>query len=480
MKKLILLLLLAPLIVFGQTKKNVILIVADDLGYGDISRNDTVYSTPIIDSLANNGAYFDRFYAAPGCTPTRAMLMTGQYAHKTSMHVSVILRYEERHLPLDFKILPEYLQDAGYMTGISGKWHLGHAQPEHLPDSRGFEWTSGVHTFGQLDYFSYESNVNNPGSGGIDLIENGQPDQAIGTNQYYTNLTGDRAVDFIQKNANGEQPFFLYLPFLAPHRSDDSSDRNQIPADSLSIAPSSGYTTLERQYWVMLKMLDNEIGRIWQQVKESGIEEETIIIFMSDNGGDIDFGGNNAVLSGEKGQTTDGGMRVPLIWYEKGAVNPIVIDTNVATFDLLPSILAANGLSIPSNVDGENIAPLLRGQSGFPQRTLLAYYIPGRQYVLYRGDYKLCNNCTAYMTSGNPLSDNIRMYNTHSDPGEATNIIGANTVLRDLMLQALQGETELSSTITGSVENNPPSGWVAPLFWGTAIQFSNPNYFYKN
>lgn len=456
---------------------NIIFIAADDLGYGDISRNDTMHYTPIIDSMANNAAYFDYAYAQPACTPTRAEWLTGKYAFRTGMHVSTILRYEERHLPLEEKLLPEYLQDMGYMTGMVGKWHLGHAQPEHYPDARGFEWTSAISGYGAMEYFSYESDSGFESDGGIDLVINGQPDSAIGTNQYLTFLHGDRCVDFIQKNAISGNPFFLYASFFAPHISDNSTIKNEIPTDSLTIAPTAGRDSLQRKKYVMLKMLDNQVKRIWDEVIAQGIEDNTIIIFYSDNGGDTNYGSSNGTLTGKKGDITEGGMRIPMFWYHKNTVAAQVIDTMIFPVDILPSIISAAGGTPPGGIDGSDITPLLDSGT-IPTRTMIGAYIPGKLYALYRAGFKLCNNCDETIIGQNPVAEDLTMYNIRTDPTESIDVIGSNTALRDTMQEVLDGETAQDRTTTGAIVNSPPGGWAQVYFWGTVYQFANPNYYY--
>ena len=188
------------------TKPNIIFILADDLGWADVGWHGSDIRTPHLDKLAERGAKLEQFYVLPVCSPTRAALMTGRYPIRHGLQVGVVRPWAQYGLPLDERTLPQALKEAGYSTHISGKWHLGHFQPEYLPTRRGFDTQYG-HYNGAIDYFTHDRD------GGHDWHRNDQESQDKG---YATSLLGDEAVRVIEQ-AQAGKPFFLYLPFNAPH-----------------------------------------------------------------------------------------------------------------------------------------------------------------------------------------------------------------------------------------------------------------------
>jgi arylsulfatase A-like enzyme len=458
------------------SKPNIIFMMADDLGYSDISTTGSPYDTPSIDSLANQGVFFARHYAYPACTPTRGALMTGRYPLRYALWQVVISRYDSRGISASENkyMLPRLLKEAGYQTAIIGKWHLGHMYPEYLPHTRGFDYAFGT-AYGLVDYYdwSYEN--------ATDCRENGNfypPSEHNGPTTYFTDAIADKCEDYLDSWANcSNSPFFLFVPFTAPHIAPYGigDTRVQIPIDSLANAPTN-LTSTQRRYWVMMRQLDYAVSRIVNKVRDLGIEEETIIIFASDNGGDVDYGGNNAPFRGEKNDLTEGGIRVPAIWYHKNTVSPAVVNEPIQIEDFHPTLLKIAGRDISdieANLDGEDISPLLSGGTIQPRMFIKQYQrtnnVAVREWAVISGDYKLCSNCG----TGTPL------YNVTTDLGELTDISGSNPAIVSQLMSYANSFEAATQYATGVYYNfTPPSGWNTIQKWAVPETFYDPDYYY--
>ena len=248
-------------------KPNIIIILTDDLGWGDVSYHDGPIPTPNIDALANRGVEMNRFYSAPTCSPTRASMLTGI----NSLANGVIRPYanprtESYGMPLYHKILPEYLLEAGYQTALSGKWHLGMSSDEYLPSSRGFQQTYG-HMNGGIDYYDHSF------SGRLDWHRDNIP---LVEDGYATNLIANEAIRII-KNKDKNKPLFLYVAFNAPHT--PIQVENDVMNELLFIEDID-----DRRYAANIFSLDREIGKIIDVIENENLLENTIILFFSDNG----------------------------------------------------------------------------------------------------------------------------------------------------------------------------------------------------
>ena len=304
------LILLFSISLLSSERPNIIIIITDDLGWGDVSYNGGPINTPNIDKLAHDGLQMNRFYSAPTCSPTRAALFTGINSLKNGIIRPLNNPTAERYgLPLKHKILPEYLKEIGYQTALSGKWHLGMFSDEYLPRNRGFESTYG-HLGGGIGYFDHAL------SGRLDWHRNGE---ILYEDGYSTTLIADEAIRIIE-NKNNETPLFLYVAFNAPH--------TPIQAEEKIINNLSDISDKkERVYAANIITLDREIGKIIDAIESKGILNETIIIFFSDNGPVFDIDpiaatiapdildskGNTLGLKGSKGSAYEGGIRVPAV-----------------------------------------------------------------------------------------------------------------------------------------------------------------------
>jgi arylsulfatase A-like enzyme len=323
---------------------NIVVILTDDQGYADISFNPQhppEVSTPHMDALAGEGVFFSQAYTSGNvCSPTRAGLMTGRYQQRYGIYTA---GEGGSGLPLDARIFPQFLKPAGYVCGALGKWHLG-LTPQYNPASRGFDEFYGFLGRGAHDYFK----LDNPDS---PLYRNLQPIEDEG---YLTTRLTDEAVSFIERRHG--QPFYLHLAYNAVHAP------AQAPAEDVkkfNTADPDRDTLM-----AMLKHLDLGVGRVIETLKKQGVWENTLLFFLTDNGGSRAMHANNAPLRGFKQQNYEGGIRTPFIvsWparFKGGRT----VDTPVISLDILPTALAAAGVSRPENepLDGRNLLPLLLG-----------------------------------------------------------------------------------------------------------------------
>jgi arylsulfatase A-like enzyme len=387
---------------------NILVIVADDLGYADLGfQGGKDIPTPNIDSIAAGGARFTNGYVSgPYCSPTRAGMLTGRYqqrfGHEFNPGGEGGGGGNGLGLPLSEATIANRLQQAGYVTGLVGKWHLGSGAKLH-PMQRGFDefygFLGGAHT-----YFDKQEAAVMRGT------------TRISEPEYLTDAFGREAVSFIERNQ--QKPFFLYLAFNAVH--------TPMEADKDRLAKFSSIASKPRQtYAGMLSAMDDAVGKVLKTLRASQLEENTLIFFISDNGGPTMQGTTinssiNTPLRGSKRTTLEGGVHVPFLVYWKGKITPgTVLDQPVIQLDIQPTALAAAGIEVKPEwkLDGVNLLPFIKGQaSGKPHETL--YWRLGEQNAIRHGDWKLVQydlNVDNYPTKGVTAP---RLYNLKDDIGE--------------------------------------------------------------
>lgn len=366
---------------YAQTKRpNVVIILADDLGYRDVGFQgfDKEIKTPNIDALAKSGVRFTNAYVScPVCSPSRAGLLTGRYQEKFGHEHNPAPDIEDRGkfgLPLDQVTLANVMKNAGYATGAIGKWHEG-TKPEYRPQKRGFDeffgFLGGAHGY-------LNSKIE---TGGENSIRRG--DQPVDEPAYLTDAIGREAVSFIDRHQ--KEPFFLYVPFNAVHTPQAAPPRYQKPFEDV--------TDHKRHMLLsMLYALDENVGKIVSKIRDAGLEDNTLIIFFSDNGGPTDSNGSeNVPLRGYKGQVWEGGIRIPFAMHWKGQISgDQVIDQKIISLDLFPTILAATGTTPDEkpNLDGVNLLPLVKGEAKFTAHETL-YWRFSPAWAIRDGDFKL-------------------------------------------------------------------------------------------
>lgn len=395
------------------TPPNIVLIVADDLGYGDLGcYGSKIHATPNIDALAASGLRFTDFHSAgPMCTPTRAAMLTGQYQQRFGREFDSALGEAQHDMGLPHKAvtIAEVLKPAGYATACFGKWHLGY-QPPWLPPDQGFDEFRGLAS-GDGDYHTHIDR-----SGGEDWWHGNQIEMASG---YTTELLTRYSLDFI--DINRERPFFLYLPHLAIHfpwqGPDDPAHRQKgghYAKDKWGIIPNPG--NVSPHVTAMIAALDESVGRIIAALKERQLDRNTVVIFTSDNGGYLTYApsfrniSSNGPLRDQKGSIYEGGHRVPTIISWPGRVPPAVTHEIAHSTDLLPTIAQITGTSQrASATDGIDLSLLLFSGEPLPDRML--FWRLGDKHALRSGPWKLCIN-----------GKRTELYDLEHDVGETTNL----------------------------------------------------------
>jgi arylsulfatase A-like enzyme len=398
-------------------RANILVIVADDLGYADIGIHGCRdIPTPNVDSLAENGIRFTNAYVSgPCCTPTRAGLLTGRYPQRFGVEFNLSLDPAHRDfgLPLGETTIADRLKAAGYRTAIFGKWHLGSADRFH-PMARGFDDFFGF-LGGRHSFLEAGRATTNP-------ILDGRTPVAMRT--YLTDAVADRAVDFIDRHST--ERFFLYLAFNAVHTPLEATAKYLARFEHIK-------DERRRTYAAMLSAMDDGIGKTLAALRAHKLEESTLIIFLSDNGGPVMAtttinGSSNGPLRGSKRQTWEGGIRVPLLMQWKGHLAAGKTEARpVIQLDILPTALAAAGVEPRPEeaLDGVNLLPFVTGGSaGLPHGTL--YWRFGGMMAIRKGDWKLLKTSEGPLRDTDPavLSDlsGAQLYNLANDIGETTNL----------------------------------------------------------
>lgn len=346
---------------------NIVLIVADDLGWNCVGYHSNLVRTPQIDRLADQGVILDRFYVSPMCSPTRAGIMTGRYPMRYGMARSVVRPWARYGLPPDEHTLPELLAAAGYgHRGVFGKWHLGHLEPKWHPLSQGFTEFKGQYN-GAADYWTRDR------MGQIDWHTNDTPHEEQG---YTTNLIAEAACQFIRTHA-GQEPFFCYVPFTAPHDPFQAPESYIEQYKHLDDDPDDGKPSAIQSLAAMITCMDDGIGRIMAALREAGLAENTLVWFLSDNGGVRRLQEANIPLREGKLTVYEGGVRVPsVVWWPGVIEGGRTITEPMINLDILPTLAWVAGASVPpeTELDGRNVLDVLAGRTAsLPPRDLYLF-----------------------------------------------------------------------------------------------------------
>lgn len=391
-------------------KPNILFIMSDDQGYGDLGcYGATDLNTPHLDQLAKDGVRFTDFYAnAPTCTPTRAAFLTGRYQQRLGLDNALTYQETGRGLTIGAPTIASDLRRKGYVTGLSGKWHLGY-DAGRTPSDQGFDHFFGL-LGGNHHYFKHMDRIGVP-----DLWLGRKATESDG---YSTDLISGDAIDFIQKNH--ERPFFLYLSHAAPHFPfQGPRDREKI----VEPKKKSWQIGDRKTYISMVEHMDQCIGEVLAEIDRLGIREQTLVVFTSDNGGDIHA--RNAPFSGVKSSIHEGGIRVPCISRWPGTLPAgREVSSPAMTMDWSATIRRLAGHHAdPSREDGVDLMPLLTGEiPELHDRSLFwrrksgpKRKVDNPSRAVRNGEWKLFEN-----TDG---SGERFLYNLSVDPGETTNLI---------------------------------------------------------
>lgn len=363
-------------------RPNILFILADDLGWADLGvYGQTAFQTPHLDTLAAQGVRFTQAYANSAvCSATRFALMTGRYQYRLRGGLEEpLVRAAHLHgLPPDHPTLPSLLRDAGYETALIGKWHLG-SPPTFGPLRSGYNHFFGNHG-GAIDYFTHK-----PGVGETvprDLFEGDTPVERVG---YYTQILADEASAWIERQSE-ERPFFLSLHFTAPHWPWVGPEDEHVSRTLGDLFHYDGGNL--QTYGKMVGSLDNAVGQVLRALEHRGWDENTIVVFSSDNGGER-FA-KTWPFTGQKTELLEGGIRVPTLLRWPARLQPQVSEQVTITMDWLPTLLAATGVSPAPGFepDGEDILPVLQGHQPVRERRLFWRYKAQQQRAVREGRWK--------------------------------------------------------------------------------------------
>jgi arylsulfatase A-like enzyme len=444
----------------NSIKPNIILIITDDQGYGDLGINGNPHiNTPVIDKLASESVVFNNFYVTPVCATTRSGLMTGRYNLRTGIRDT----YNGGAMMASSEVtIAEMLKEVNYTTGIFGKWHLGDNYPSR-PMDQGFD-ESVIHLSGGMGqvgdvttYFQFDSSYYNPV-----LWHNGKQEPYAG---YCSDIFTQEAISFIEKNK--DTPFFCYLSFNAPHTPLQVPDEYYQKYENID--PTAGFNDGRpfpemtekdkedaRKVYAMVENIDDNIGRLTKKLQELKIDENTIIIFMTDNGPQQRR--YVAGMKGRKGSVYRGGVRVPFYMKYPGANESTkIIEATACNIDVLPTIADICGAQVADDrmIDGKSLVPILQGKSvNWEDRSLFFYWT--RRYpelysnmAIQQGKYKLVGN-----TSYDASIDDFELFDIREDPYELNNLVPKS---RDVALK-LKEEMDKTYQELISSQNilNPP------------------------
>jgi arylsulfatase A len=406
---------------------NIIVILADDQGYGDLgSYGHPTIRTPNIDRLAAEGQRWTSFYAAPVCTPSRAQLLTGRLAIRTGLAAGVLFPDSTGGLQPGEITIAEVLKARGYATAAVGKWHLG-VLPEYLPTSQGFDSYFGIPYSNDMDWTGEPipgvqrlDSFQNPliANFNVPLMRNDRIVERPADQTTITKRYTDEGIAFIK--AHRSQPFFLYLAHNLPH----------VPLFRSKAFEGKSQRGL---YGDVVEEIDANVGRMIAALRDLHLEQQTLVLYMSDNGPWApykDQGGSAGLLRGAKGSTWEGGVRVPAIFWWPGTIRSSVVTGIGSELDLLQTFASLAGARPPADrlLDGYDLSPTLRRDAPSPRQTLM-YYAGATLSAVRRGPYK------AHFSSPEPdagagrgatAAAEPQLYNLDIDPSEQFDIAGAN------------------------------------------------------
>jgi arylsulfatase A-like enzyme len=425
----------------ADARPNILIILADDLGWNDVGYHGSEIRTPSIDRLAEQGTRFERAYSFPVCSPTRSGLMTGRSPMRLGTGYTVIRPWSSFGISTAERFLPQAFQQAGYQTSIAGKWHLGHGYKKFLPRARGFDHSYG-HVNGAIDYFTHVRD------GGLDWNRNGVSLKEEG---YSTFLLGDETVRLI-KQRDRNKPFFHYLAFNSPHTP------LQVPA-GFTDRYANVADPRRRTFCAMVEAMDTTIGRVLAALDAEKVAENTLVLFFSDNGGPTGNGATNNPLRGGKAGTFEGGIRVPTVMRWPGKLKAGGASQQVMTMmDYFPTFAAAAGVAPGAHrpFDGRNLWPTLA--VGKTERRDDIFFSVGaaraQQFAVLHQEWKLV------LSGGQTL-----LFRIDEDPGEKTDLSAKEPKLVAELSARIDAYKRWAPADTEPNTERAPAGFQSPPQW---------------
>ncbi|MEM1294994.1 MAG: sulfatase-like hydrolase/transferase [Verrucomicrobiota bacterium] len=370
---LILILALLVTTAVSAERPNIILIFSDDQGVNDIGCYGSEIPTPNIDRIAEEGVRFTNWYSASAiCTPSRFGLLTGQNPSRSKHKLlSALMFMADEHKQTGIQpgetTIAERLRDVGYSTALIGKWHLGHGDKSLLPTRHGFDRFIG-HTGGCIDFFTMTYGV---------IPDWYHQEEHVGENGYATDLITEEAIDYLREHREAEDPFFLYLAYNAPHFGKGWSPKDQLPVNIMQAKAADLKRVdfiedkIRREFAAMATSLDDGVGAILDALKANNLDNNTLVIFLTDHGGTPVYGGSNLPLRGDKATLFDGGIKVPCVMRWPGKIPAgMTNESLVWSIDLFPTFCELAGAPLQEDsVDGKDLSPVLWSDENWNDRT---------------------------------------------------------------------------------------------------------------
>lgn len=417
-------LLTCALTLAAAERPNILLIFTDDQGWNDVGCYGSEIPTPNIDRIAAEGMRFTQFYSASSiCTPSRFGLLTGQNPVRSQDQLLGALMFmadedKTRGIHPHETTIAEVLRDnAGYETALIGKWHLGHGNANLLPINHGFETFIG-HTGGCIDFFTMTYGI---------IPDWYHGSQHVSENGYATELITEEAVEFLGERKESEKPFFLFLAYNAPHFGKGYSPADEKPVNLMQPQAADLKRVefiedkIRREFAAMTVSLDDGVGKVLDALSSNDLENDTLVIFLTDHGGDPTYGGSNVPLRGQKATLFEGGLRVPCLARWPGKIAPETeADEVLWSIDLFPTFCEIAGADLPEeNLDGESVLNILMGESGESEPRTMLWETGSHAELGRKGWRALREGDLKYLHSP---KDGEFLFDLSSDPYEETNL----------------------------------------------------------
>ncbi len=453
----------APLATHAETPRNIVLVITDDQGKGELSfYGNKVLPTPNLDKLANESTRLEDFHVSPTCSPTRSALMSGLHPFKVGVTHTII---ERERMSLKPTILPQYLKQLGYTTGVFGKWHLGDAEP-YQPYNRGFDEVF-IHGAGGIGQKYDCSNADAPPNRRRDcyfdpvINHNGT---FVKTDGYCTDVFFAHALGWIKESADNNRPFFAYITTNTPH--------NPLMAPEASKKPflDAGFDGNTAAKFGMITNIDDNVGLLRKKLDEWGLADDTLLIFMTDNGAapipNPRLNGkphphHNAGMKGYKGTVNEGGTRVPCFFHWPGHFDkPQTIDRLTRHTDLLPTIVALAGGTPPSDIDGRDLGPLLAdADADWDDRYV---FLQQGRWPKDANPDDFSRDKFAVRNEKYRLVGENELYDIDADPGEQHNIADEHP---EIVAQMLAAHDEFWKAARPGMVNEDEPNAKEPPYW---------------